>query len=155
MPKRSLFAALLFSTMLVDASAHDQHAAAPGGPGDAANVTRTVEISMKETADGKMLFEPASLSATSGETLRFVLRNDGEGDHEFILGDAATLAEHGQMMQEFPDMHHNDGGSVRLAPGQSGEIVWTFGTATEMEFACLIPGHYEAGMHGKVSITAR
>ncbi|MBL0373569.1 cupredoxin family protein [Rhizobium sp. KVB221] len=155
--------ALALSLLSATALAHDhQHGVAPvqdevmlGVPGDASDVSETVVISMKETPEGGMLFEPAIVSAKAGETLRLLLRNNGETDHEFILAGPEELEEHREMMKEFPDMHHEDANSIRLAPGSSGEIIWKFGQSGSIDFACLIPGHYEAGMHGRVDIGAK
>ena len=49
-------------------------------------------------------------------------------------------------------MNHSDPNSLRLGPNEKGEILWTFSNAGTFEFACLIPGHYEAGMHGEIYI---
>jgi uncharacterized cupredoxin-like copper-binding protein len=38
--------------------------------------------------------------------------------------------------------------------GQSGEIVWTFNRVGEFEFACLIAGHFQAGMVGTITVAA-
>jgi uncharacterized cupredoxin-like copper-binding protein len=129
---------------------HDEMAV--GKPGNAAQVDRTVEIRMHETDDGQMLFEPASLEVSRGETIRFALANDGALDHEFVLDDPAKNQEHKEVMQRFPEMEHDDPNSARLAPGANGEIVWTFTNEGTFEFACLIPGHYESGMHAAVEV---
>jgi uncharacterized cupredoxin-like copper-binding protein len=39
-----------------------------------------------------------------------------------------------------------------VAPGKTGEIVWTFNRAGQFDFACLIAGHYQAGMIGKITV---
>ena len=41
---------------------------------------------------------------------------------------------------------------VHVAAGKSGEIVWTFNRAGEFDFACLIPGHFQAGMVGRIRV---
>ena len=130
---------------------HDQ-ALAAGIPGDAENVSRTIEVSMIETEDGDMIFTPASVDITSGETIRFSIVNKGELEHEFVLDTIAQNAEHKALMEQFPEMEHDDPNSVRLDAGETGEIIWTFSNAGEFEFACLIPGHYEAGMHSSVKV---
>ncbi|WP_224006201.1 cupredoxin family protein [Aureimonas sp. SA4125] len=133
------------------AGGHDEMAV--GKPGKAAKASRTVKISMKETDDGRMLYEPSQIVAKKGETIRIVVTNTGETDHEFILDEMAKNAEHKKLMEKFPEMEHEDPNALRLAPGKSGEIVWTFSNPGEFEFACLIPGHYESGMHGPVKVS--
>lgn len=130
---------------------HDEMAA--GKPAKASKADRTVEISMKETEDGQMLYEPAQLAVTKGETIRIVITNTGETDHEFVLDTMPKNAEHKALMEKFPEMEHDDPNALRLEPGKSGEIVWTFSNAGDFEFACLIPGHYESGMHGPVKVS--
>ncbi|WP_152048869.1 cupredoxin domain-containing protein [Aureimonas psammosilenae] len=132
------------------AGGHDELAVGkPGGKG--ANA-RIVKITMKETEDGKMLFQPAKLQVRQGETLRLQFTNAGQNAHEFVMDESKTLAEHKEVMQKFPEMEHDDPNAIRLEPGAKGEIVWTFSKAGNFEFACLIPGHYEAGMHGPLVV---
>jgi uncharacterized cupredoxin-like copper-binding protein len=115
---------------------HDEMAV--GMPGDAAHVDRTVEISMLETDEG--------------ETVRLVITNIGEQEHEFVLDTPEANQEHKDLMARFPEMEHDDPNAVRLQPGEEGEIVWTFANEGTFEFACLIMGHYESGMHGPVVV---
>ncbi|APX90558.1 hypothetical protein BV394_13215 [Brevirhabdus pacifica] len=126
---------------------------AMGRPGTAQQVTREVEITMIET-DGGMAYEPAALEIAQGETLRLKVRNAGEMPHEIVLDTPAKNAEHGALMARFPEMEHEDPHALRLEPGAEGEIVWTFETAGTFEFACLIPGHAEAGMRGPITVSA-
>ena len=107
---------------------------------------------MKEADDGKMLFVPDQVEAKRGEQIRFVLKNVGKVDHEFMLDSVANNAKHRIAMQKNPDMEHDDPNGKRLAPGQSAQIVWRFTKAGTYEFACLIPGHHESGMHGAVAV---
>jgi uncharacterized cupredoxin-like copper-binding protein len=159
MSKRMMMAAAVgLSLMAGPAFATGSHAGghdemAVGKPGKTAKASRTVKISMKETDDGRMLYEPSQIVAKKGETIRIVVTNTGETDHEFILDEMAKNAEHKALMEKFPEMEHEDPNALRLAPGKSGEIVWTFTNAGEFEFACLIPGHYESGMHGPVKVS--
>ncbi len=127
------------------------HAAAYGEPGDPAKPSRDVVVVMKE-ADGRMLFEPSVVSVRTGEQIRFKLRNDGLLDHEFLLGTAAEIEEHADLMQAMPDMAHDDPNAKRLTTKASGDLVWRFTTPGEFDFACLIPGHREAGMTGKIFV---
>lgn len=134
--------------------AEGMHSMAAGMPGMADQVTRTIKISMIETDDGDMIFEPKSLGIKAGETIRFAIQNLGELEHEFVLDTIEENIEHKASMQKFPGMEHDDPNSIRLEEGQSGEIIWTFTTEGTFEFACLIPGHYEAGMHSSIQVSA-
>ena len=154
-------AALLAAASVVWAhgDASDAHKAAPvkkeqkdwGIAGDAKAAKRTIEIRMSD----KMRFEPDFIEVREGETVRLVHRNRGKLMHEFVLGTKAELEEHAALMLKFPTMEHDEPYMAHVAPGKRGEIVWTFNRAGEFEFACLIPGHYQAGMVGKVKVTAR
>ncbi len=99
-----------------------------------------------------MLYEPDRSEVKRGEQVRFVLKNVGKVDHEFMLDSVANNAKHKIQMQKNPDMEHDDPNGKRLSPNASGEIVWRFTKAGTFEFACLIPGHYESGMKGTVAV---
>jgi uncharacterized cupredoxin-like copper-binding protein len=126
-----------------------------GKPGEKSKVTQTIRITMKETDDGKMLFEPAAIKVRKGQTVRLSIRNVGELDHEFVLDGHKEVIEHKALMEKFPDMEHDDPNAIRLAPGKSGEIIWQFSKDGEFKFACLVPGHYDAGMHGDVTVAKK
>lgn len=122
-----------------------------GMPGDLANVTRSIDITMREADNGEMLFEPKSLDIAKGETIRFNVINEGALEHEFVIDTMMGNQEHKAAMAKM-DMEHDDPNSVRLDEGTSGEVIWTFSNAGTFEFACLIPGHYESGMHGPITV---
>lgn len=124
-----------------------------GKPGDPAKVSRTVTITMMEKDDGGMVFEPSSLAIEQGETVRLKFVNKGRLDHEFVMDVEEGILEHKALMEKFPEMEHADPNSIKLAPGATGEIVWTFAKAGDFGFACLIPGHYDSGMKGEISVT--
>jgi uncharacterized cupredoxin-like copper-binding protein len=131
---------------------HGSHAAAAyGAPGDPAKPAREIVIVMQE-ADGRMLFAPSMVTVRRGEQIRFRLKNEGLLDHEFLLGTAAEIEEHADLMKAMPDMTHEDPNAKRVATKASGDLVWHFTTPGEFEFACLIPGHREAGMTGKIVV---
>lgn len=132
---------------------HGDHAAmmAIGMPGMMGDVTRTIDVTMRETDDGAMIFEPAAFDIKQGETIRFHITNMGELEHEFVLDTKDGNARHKEMMAQM-EMAHDDPNSIQLAPGESGEIVWTFSNPGAFEYACLIPGHYESGMHGPIQV---
>ena len=112
---------------------------------------RVVNIKMFE-GSGKMGYAPARIEVRRGEQIRFVLQNDGEEDHEFILATVAENRKHAQVMKKNPDMEHDDPNAKRLLPHENGEIVWKFTKRGTFEFACLIPGHYEKGMVGQIIV---
>lgn len=155
----------LWSLPLLAAPGHDY---AFGKPAAAAQATRTVEVVM-----GDMYFEPRALTVKAGETVRFVLVNKGQVAHEFNLGDAAMHARHQEQMvamqgQMDPSgmahgnmdhgatghagMQHDDPNMVMVEPGQRAELTWAFSQSTPIQFACNVPGHYQAGMLGTLTI---
>ena len=152
----------------IPALANPSRGFAFGEPAPASKATRTVEVLLKDIA-----FEPGSLKVQAGETVRFVLTNEGRLPHEFNLGDPAMHAEHQKEMlgmqgrifnaaaghagmdhgTEGHGGHGHDGGNtVLLQPGQKAELTWTFRKSAPIEFACNVPGHYQAGMVGPLTI---
>lgn len=119
-----------------------------GIAGDPRHAKRTMKISMSDT----MRFSPSVLTIKRGETVRFIVRNDGKTLHEMILGTEDELAKHAELMRRFPDMEHDEPYMVHVKPGRTEDMVWTFNRPGEFRFACLVPGHYEAGMVGKVIV---
>ena len=111
---------------------------------------RTVVLHMND----KMRFVSDRIQVRQGETLRIVVHNDGRQLHEFVLGTRAELEAHALQMLKFPTMEHDEPYMAHVAPGKQGEIDWTFNRAGEFEFACLIAGHFQAGMVGVVSVSA-
>lgn len=133
------------------AHAHASDGSAIGQAGDAAKVGRTITVDMGDN----MRFTPSSLKVGQGETVRLIVRNRGQLRHELSLGTQKDLLAHLQAMKKYPDMEHDEPNSVTLDPGRQGEIVWQFSKAGTVHFACLIPGHYEAGMKGTVRVGAK
>lgn len=119
-----------------------------GREGDPAKATRTIRLDMSDA----MRFTPADLTVRRGETVRLVAVNKGQVLHEMVLGTADELKKHAEMMKKFPGMEHDEPHMAHVKPGKSGEIVWQFTQAGVFQFACLIPGHFEAGMVGKVTV---
>jgi uncharacterized cupredoxin-like copper-binding protein len=136
---------------------HGNHAHGPqvtfsaGEPGNPKQRSRDVEITMRES-DGKMVFVPNRLEVRRNEQVRFVLKNDGVLDHEFMLATVEENAKHAELMQKHPEMSHDDHNGRRLKANGNGEILWRFTKRGEFEFACLLPGHYPAGMFGKIVV---
>ncbi|WP_417694519.1 cupredoxin domain-containing protein [Pseudomonas sp.] len=143
-----------------------------GQPASAAKAGRSIDVVM-----GDMTFDPGALDIKAGETVRFVLINKGQLLHEFNLGNAAMHAQHQQEMlkmqqsgqlaptameqgmahdsmgHEQAGMRHEDPNSVLVEPGKTAELTWTFTKAMRLEFACNVPGHYQAGMKGKLTVS--
>jgi uncharacterized cupredoxin-like copper-binding protein len=119
-----------------------------GQEGDPKKVTRTVRVSMND----RMRFEPQSVTVRKGETIRFIIANRGAVLHEMVLGTAQALKEHAALMKKHPGMKHDEPSMAHVSPGATGEIVWQFTQSGEFQFACLVPGHFEAGMIGKVVV---
>ncbi len=121
-----------------------------GIAGDAKKVSRTIELTLSDT----MRFTPDRIEVRQGDTIRLVLKNAGQLKHELVLGTRQELAEHAALMAKFPTMEHEEPYMAHVDPGKSGAIVWTFNRAGDFDFACLIAGHYQAGMVGKVKVVA-
>ena len=121
-----------------------------GIAGNAKAGMRTVEFRMTDN----MRFTPDKLEVKQGETIKLVLKNNGAVMHEFVLGTKKELEEHAALMVKFPNMEHDEPYMAHVAPGKTGEIIWTFNRAGDFDFACLIAGHYAAGMVGKVKVVA-
>ncbi|MEF7612346.1 cupredoxin family protein [Aquincola sp. MAHUQ-54] len=119
-----------------------------GREGDPARATRTIRVDMSDA----MRFTPAELTVKRGETVKLVATNKGQVLHEMVLGTSVELQKHAELMKKFPGMEHDEPHMAHVKPGTSGEIVWQFTKAGEFQFACLIPGHFEAGMVGKVTV---
>ena len=129
--------------------AHEHHDSdAIGVAGDVAKASRTINVDMSDA----MRFTPSSLAVRQGETVRFVIKNSGAVKHEFVLGTEKELREHYELMKKFPEMEHSDPNMVTVAPGKTGEVVWQFTRSGKVDFACLQPGHYDAGMKGAVNV---
>lgn len=150
------------------AGGHGHGNRAIGEPGRAAAADRTIEVTMYDT-----YYEPEQIEVSGGETVRFLVRNEGTLVHEFNIATAAMhaahqeemamMVEHGVLeadrinrermdMGDGHTMAHDDPNSVLLEPGQTTELVWTFPQDGRLEFACNVPGHYEAGMVGTVEV---
>ncbi|OWQ91431.1 hypothetical protein CDN99_09760 [Roseateles aquatilis] len=130
------------------AGGHGNEDSAIGKPGKAQQVTRTVNVDMTDN----MRFTPASVEVKQGETIRFKVKNSGQVKHEFVLGTEQELKEHYQAMLKNPEMEHEDPQMITLAGGKTGEVIWQFTKAGKVDFACLQPGHYDAGMKGAVTV---
>jgi uncharacterized cupredoxin-like copper-binding protein len=124
------------------------HASTLGQPGEASKATRTMEVDMNDN----MRFSPSQIKVKRGETIRFVVKNSGKLKHEMVLGSVKELKTHAEMMRKMPEMEHADENMVSVDPGKTGELIWQFSKSGKFDFACLQPGHFEAGMKGKVAV---
>ena len=144
----SIILLTLFSGALLADAGHGQEKNKAGVPGTSHAVTRTIEVTM----DDAMRFTPATIAIKKGETVRLMVKNIGQLKHEMVIGETAKLMKHAKMMRDVPNMMHDDPNAVSLEAQQTGEIIWAFNRSGKVDFACLIPGHYEAGMKGKFHV---
>lgn len=160
--KVALFAMALSAGSLALAHGSEDHGASKpavvkteqkpwGIAGEPLAAKRTIEIHMADN----MRFTPHRISVKRGETVRLVVHNSGQVMHEMVIGTKKELDEHAALMAKFPEMEHDEPYMTHVAPGKSGEIVWTFNRAGQFDFACLIAGHYQAGMTGKIIVAAK
>ncbi|MGY8665064.1 cupredoxin family protein [Bradyrhizobium sp. UFLA05-109] len=150
MKKTTMIILAALSLLAAPALAHEHHTHetfSAGEPGDPNKPARTIEIALSE-----MAYEPSRISVKHGEQIRFVLRNVGKEDHEFLLATTKENLAHAEVMKKHPHMEHDDPNGVRLAPGKTTEIVWKFTKAGTFEFSCLIPDHRDYGMVGHVTV---
>ena len=112
------------------------------------DVTRTIKIKMSDD----MRFTPSNIVVKQGEVIKFVHKNKGNLMHEFVLGTPESLDEHAEMMKKFPNMEHSEPYMLHVAPGKKGQIIWKFDKPGMVSFGCLIPGHYDAGMKGTITV---
>ena len=148
---KTIILSVALTLISASALAHDKHShddEAIGKPGVVTATTRTVAVDMSD----KMRFTPSSFNAKQGETIRFVIKNSGNLKHEFILGTEKELKEHYELMKKNPEMEHSEPNMITLAGGKTGEIIWQFTKSGKIDFACLQPGHYDAGMKGIVTV---
>ena len=111
---------------------------------------KTIEITMTD----QMRFTPSLIHVNKGDVIRFVHTNPGQLMHEFVLGTESTLDQHAEMMKKFPGMEHSEPYMSHVQPGSTGEVTWKFSNEGEFSFGCLIPGHYDAGMKGKIVVAS-
>ncbi|MEO8123172.1 MAG: cupredoxin family protein [Burkholderiales bacterium] len=126
----------------------DMNASTAGMAGDPAKADRTIAVEMHDN----MRFTPDKISVKAGETVRFFIVNKGQTPHEMVIGTAEEIDEHAAMMKKMPGMVHKEANQITLAPGQRGGIVWQFAKAGTVSYACLIPGHKDAGMLGTIDV---
>jgi uncharacterized cupredoxin-like copper-binding protein len=143
----ALIALLAAAAPVLGHEQHDHTSFSAGEPGDPKKPSRTIEVLLTE-----MDFTPARIEVKRGEQIRFVLRNTGKEDHEFLLATKDENLKHAELMKKFPHMEHDDPNGVRLAPNKTAEIIWKFTKAGTFEYSCLIPDHRDYGMIGHVTV---
>lgn len=151
-----ILTAIAIATISAGAFASGEHAGGHdesgiGKAGVLAKVSRTITVEMSDS----MRYTPSDIQVKKGETIRFMVKNSGKVKHEMSLGTDKELKQHLEQMKKFPDMEHDEPSKIMLAPGKQGEIIWQFTKAGQVNFACLMPGHYEAGMKGQVKVAAK
>ena len=122
-----------------------------GIAGNAKAGMRTVEFRMTDN----MRFTPDKIEVKQGETVKLIIKNSGAVMHEFVLGTKKELEEHAALMLKFPNMEHDEPYMAHVTAGKTAEIIWTFNRPGNFDFACLIAGHYQAGMVGKITVSAK
>jgi uncharacterized cupredoxin-like copper-binding protein len=120
-----------------------------GREGDPKKATRSISVDMSD----QMRFSPAQITVRQGETIRFRVKNSGKVMHEMVLGTMEELRQHAEMMRKHPGMEHDEPYMAHVAPGKTQTMVWQFTKPGEFYYGCLVPGHFEAGMLGKVTVT--
>ncbi len=119
-----------------------------GREGDPKKVTRTIPVDMSDA----MRYAPMEITVKRGETVRFVAKNSGKVMHEMVLGTMKELKEHLELMRKHPNMEHDEPHMAHVKPGSTAPMVWEFTKAGEFYYGCLMPGHFEAGMVGKIIV---
>lgn len=122
-----------------------------GIAGNASEAKRVIRIVMSDS----MRFTPDRIEVKQGETVRIEMKNEGKLLHELVIGTKRELDEHAALMLKFPDMEHDEPWMAHVPAGKSGSLVWKFNRAGNFDFACLIAGHYQAGMVGKIRVVAK
>ena len=121
-----------------------------GEPGDPASADRVIEI----VTTNDLVFNPADVTVTAGETIKFRIVNDGTIIHDFTLGDEATQEEHEQEMAEMGGMAHDQANAIAVGAGETQELTWTFTGPGTVLIGCHQPGHYDGGMKGQITVEA-
>ena len=141
-----------------------------GSHGKLSDVSRTIKVKMYDN-----YYEPSFFNIKAGETIKFAVENFGELVHEFNIANALMHMQHQPEMEKmveneilFSDyidkkkmkkiakldksMGHSHSNSVLLAPKEKKNLIWKFHNTSNIEIACNVPGHYQAGMIAKVTI---
>ena len=161
---------IIFVLLLINSFAYADKNMKIGSKGNANDVSRVIKVIMYDN-----YYEPSSFQINAGETIKFEVENAGELVHEFNIANKMMHIKHQPEMEKmveneilFADsidkdkmkkmakmdksMGHSHSNSVLLEPKQKGDIIWKFDNAVNIEIACNVPGHYQAGMIAKDNI---
>ena len=141
-----IYAMFVAMAAAAPAFAHD-HPSLAGQPGDAKAVDRVIAISAED-----IKFSPATITVRAGETVKFVVTNQGKLTHEFVIGEKGEQEEHEREMQSMGAMEHTDPNAVSLKPGETKTLIWKFDGPGALQYGCHVPGHYAAGMVGEIRV---
>ena len=164
------FIKILFFLLTLTSFAYADKNMKIGSKGNVNDISRVIKVIMYDN-----YYEPSSFQINAGETIKFEVENAGELVHEFNIANKMMHIKHQPEMEKmvedeilFADsidkdkmkkmakmdksMGHSHSNSVLLEPKQKGDIIWKFDNAVNIEVACNVPGHYQAGMIAKVNI---
>jgi len=164
------FIKILFVLLFLNSFAYADKNMKIGSKGNVNDISRVIKVIMYDN-----YYEPSSFQINAGETIKFEVENAGELVHEFNIANKMMHMKHQPEMEKmveneilFADtidkdkmkkmakmdksMGHSHSNSVLLEPKQKGDIIWKFDNAVNIEVACNVPGHYQAGMIAKVNI---
>jgi Cu+-exporting ATPase len=136
--------------------ANPEHSEASMDMGTDGNFSAVVDRTIAVEANDGMHFNPGHITLEEGETIAFTVTNTGNIDHEFVVGDAEVQEEHeNEMVEDDEGDGHGDEETyaVEVAPGETKTLVYTFNDTGELEYGCHVPGHYDAGMKGTITVT--
>jgi uncharacterized cupredoxin-like copper-binding protein len=126
----------------------DEHAF--GVEGNPNMASRTIPISMDDT----MHYSRSEIRVRQGETVTFAISNKGKLLHELVIGTEDELQKHAELMRSNPDMEHDEPYMAHVKPGVTERMTWRFTRAGTFLFGCLVAGHFEAGMKGRIVVAA-
>ena len=131
------------------AASTEQHAF--GVEGDPKKATRRIAISM----DDSMQYSLSTIRVRQGETVTFVLSNRGKLMHELVIGTEDELRKHAELMRKNPTMEHDEPYMAHVKPGATERLTWIFNRPGSFMYGCLVTGHFEAGMQGRIIVADR
>lgn len=119
-----------------------------GKAADPAQAARTIRVEMSD----QMRFTPDVIEVRTGEIVHLEIHNKGQLLHELVLGTTEDLQTHAALMKKFPGMEHEEPHMAHVPSGKMGKMGWQFTKPGEFYYGCLIPGHFDAGMIGKIIV---
>ncbi|MBX3640034.1 MAG: cupredoxin domain-containing protein [Nitrosomonas sp.] len=137
---------MLLSTICMASPVNAGNSSSTGKPGIAREVSRDIKVTQVDN-----MFLPNEIQVTEGETVRLIVINKGDHQHEMLIGTMEDLRKAAKMRRNHPDENPTEAGMIRLQPDEQDEIIWTFDQPGEVDFACPLPGHFKA-MRGKIYV---